>query len=108
MKKKSFKFRTTAFLVAIAVLFSVFFVDLFRIQVVNAGDYTTQKVTMSSSETTIEAARGEILDCNGVPLVTNEQVNSIVLNASYFPSTREQEKRNEILYNLILYLIEFV
>lgn len=101
MKKKSFKFRTTAFLVAIAVLFSVFFVDLFRIQVVNAGDYTTQKVTMSSSETTIEAARGEILDCNGVPLVTNEQVNSIVLNASYFPSTREQEKRNEILYNLI-------
>lgn len=99
--EKSLKFRTTAFFVAVSVLFSVFFVDLFRIQVVNAAEYSTQKVALRAVETTVEAARGEILDCNGVPLVVNEQISSIVLDASYFPSTAEQEKRNEILCALI-------
>ncbi len=101
MKEKSLKLRSMAFFMAVVLVFSVFLVDLFRIQVVHAEDYTTQAVALQSVETTIEAARGEILDCNGIPLVTNEQVNSIVLNASYFPSTREQEKRNEILCALI-------
>ncbi len=100
-KEKSLKLRYAAFFVAIAVFFSVFFVDLFRIQVVNAADYTTQKVTLRTADTTIEAARGEILDCNGVPLVTNEQVNTVVLDASYFPPTKEQSRRNEILCALI-------
>lgn len=101
MKEKSLKLRTTAFFIAVVMVFSAFLVDLFRIQVVHAEDYASQTVALQSVETTIEAARGEILDCNGIPLVTNEQVNSIVLNASYFPSTREQEKRNEILCALI-------
>lgn len=99
--EKSLKLRSTAFFVAAAVFFSAFFIDLFRIQVVNAAEYSTQKVTLRSVDTTVEAARGEILDCNGVPLVVNEQVSSIVLDASYFPSTSEQDKRNEILCALI-------
>ena len=39
--------------------------------------------------------------CHGVPLVVNEQISSIVLDASYFPSTSEQEQRNAILCALI-------
>ena len=98
---KSLKIRSTAFFVAAAVFFSAFFIDLFRIQVVNAAEYSTQKVTLRSVDTTVEAARGEILDRNGVPLVVNEQISSIVLDASYFPSTSEQEQRNAILCALI-------
>lgn len=101
MEKKSFKMRTAAGFFAVVFFFALFFADLFRIQVVHAEDYSTQKVALRSSETTVKAARGEILDCNGVPLVTNEQVNSVVLDASYFPSTKEQTRRNEILYTLI-------
>ncbi|MGN0572227.1 MAG: hypothetical protein ACI4K9_08615, partial [Candidatus Fimenecus sp.] len=101
MEKKSFKIRTAAGFFAVVFFFTLFFADLFRIQVVHAEDYSTQKVALRTSETTVKAARGEILDCNGVPLVTNEQVNSVVLDASYFPSTKEQEKRNEILCALI-------
>ncbi len=101
MKEKSLRLRTMAFIVAIALFFSVFLVELFRVQVVNAGEYSTDGVALNSVDSTIEAARGEILDCNGVPLVTNEQVNTIVLNASYFPPTSEQERRNEILAALI-------
>ena len=98
---KSLKIRSTAFFVAAAVFFSAFFIDLFRIQVVNAAEYSTQKVALRSVDTTVEAARGEILDCNGVPLVVNEQISSIVLDASYFPSTSEQAQRNAILCALI-------
>jgi len=105
MQEKSFKMRTAAGFFAVVFFFAVFFADLFRIQVVHAEEYSTTKVALRTSETTVQAARGEILDCNGVPLVTNEQVNTIVLDASYFPSTKEQEKRNEILYALI-YLTE--
>lgn len=101
MEEKSFKFRTAAGFLAVVLVFAIFFTDLFRIQVVHAEEYSTQKVTLRTSETTVKAARGEILDCNGVPLVTNEQVNSVVLDGSYFPSTREQEQRNKILYTLI-------
>lgn len=102
MEKRSFKMRTTAGFLAVVFFFALFFAELFRIQVVHAEAYSTQKVALRASETTVPAARGEILDCNGVPLVTNEQVNAVVLDASFFPSTKEQEKRNEILHALIL------
>lgn len=100
-QSRTVKFRLTAFLVAVVFIFSVFMVDLFRIQIVHAEDYSTQKVALSTSETTIEAARGEILDCNGVPLVTNKQVNTVIFNGSYFPSTKDQEQRNQIIITLI-------
>ncbi len=98
---KTAKFRLTAFIAAVIFIFSVFAADLFRIQVVHAEEYRSQRVALSSTETTIEAARGEILDCNGIPLVTNKQVNSVIFNGSYFPSTDDQEQRNEIILSLI-------
>ena len=93
--------RITAFTVAVLFLFSLFLADLFRIQIVNAEQYEASNVALSQNDTVIEAARGEILDCNGRPLVTNRQVNSIIFNGSYFPSTKDQEQRNEIIISLI-------
>ncbi len=104
--EKTVKFRLTAFIAAVIFIFSIFAADLFRIQVVHAEEYSSQRVALSSTETTIEAARGEILDCNGIPLVTNKQVNSVVFNGSYFPSTDDQEQRNEIILSLINLLEE--
>lgn len=101
MQEKNLKRRFRLFLICIIVSFSVFFVDLFRIQIVHAADNTSQRIAMSSVESTIPAARGEILDRNGVPLVTNQQVNSVYINAQYFPSTKQQEERNAILQKLI-------
>ena len=47
----------------------------------------------------VEAARGEILDRNGVTLVSNRPGNSIKFNAAIFPS--RQADRNRIVYSLI-------
>ncbi len=100
-KTKSTKFRTVAFTVAVLFVFSLFVADLFRIQIANADEATVEKVALKQTDTTIKAARGEILDCNGKPLVTNKQVNSIIFNGSYFPRTDEQQQRNEIIISLI-------
>lgn len=55
--------------------------------------------TLGAYTTTVDAARGEILDRNGAPLVTNRQGNSITFNATAFP--KDQEKRNEIIVSLV-------
>lgn len=93
--------RVTAFVVAVLFVFSLFLGDLFRIQIVNAEEYKAGNVALSQNDTVIEAARGEILDCNGRPLVTNRQINSVIFNGSYFPSTKDQKQRNEIILSLI-------
>lgn len=101
MQEKKLKTRFILFTVLIVTGLMVFYVDLFRIQIVHHADYTSQSIAMSSVESTIPAARGEILDRNGVPLVTNSQKNAIMLNAQYFPPLSEQKKRNEIILKLI-------
>lgn len=95
------KRRITAFTVAVVLIFSVFSADLFRIQIVHADEYRSQRIALKTADTTVEAVRGEILDCNGKPLVTNRQINSVIFNGSYFPSTKQQEQRNEIILSLI-------
>lgn len=101
-KSNNPKIRILAFTVFIIFVFSLFVADLFRIQIVNAADYETRKVALSETKTTINAARGEILDRNGTPLVTNRQINSVVFNASYFPPLKTgQAQRNEIIIALI-------
>lgn len=101
MNGNKLRFRISAFSVAVAVVFSIFAADLFRIQIIHGEEYKNTRVAYKQSDTTIVASRGEILDCNGKKLVTNKQVNSVVFNGSYFPRTSEQQQRNEIIISLI-------
>lgn len=100
-KPKNNSFRITAFVVAVIFVFTLFTADLFRIQIVNADDVSQEKVAVKKTDTTIKAARGIILDCNGKALVTNKQINTVIFNGSYFPRTDEQLQRNEIIISLI-------
>lgn len=97
----SFKLRTTAFIVLILFVVSVFIADLFRIQVVMGDEYSSKNVSLVSANTKIDALRGEILDRNGRALVYNVRSNTVFLDASYFPKESEKEKRNEIILALI-------
>ncbi len=97
----NFRFRTTAFVVAILFTISIFIADLFRIQVVQADEYTSKNIYLSTAQTKIDALRGEILDINGTPLVYNVSSNTVYIDASYFPKLSEIEARNEIIVALI-------
>ncbi len=79
------------------VLFSVFAINLFNIQVINPTK--DRGAAVSSIKVNVDAIRGDILDRNGYPLVTNKQVNKIVFNYTNFP--KDYESRNKIILELI-------
>lgn len=87
--------------VAIAVCFSLLVVSLVRTQLINGNEYKAAAKSLSVSSSTVKATRGEILDTNGTPLVTNRQGNSIVFKYADFPEAKNQTARNELIFSLI-------
>lgn len=92
--------RVISFCVLLA--FFVFFAfDLVKIQIIDGPEYDAASSAVSEKTARISAARGEIVDCNGQKLVYNDQGYSIIFDYAYFPSSSEQERRNEIILSLI-------
>lgn len=97
MSGKVAKTRNVAVFAIISLIFLVFLVNLFNIQVI--GKDRQDKTTVSSVEVVVPAIRGNILDRNGYPLVTNKQVNKIIFNYINFP--KDYTERNKIILELI-------
>lgn len=99
MKSKRDNLREIIIISFVALVFILFGVNLFRIQVINAKSEEDRIISSSSSK--VEAARGEIYDRNGKLLVTNSQSNSIIFDYNFFPTQSDMEKRIEIIDSLI-------
>lgn len=96
------RFSRAVFLnIVISIIFVSFLSKLIKVQVVDGDVYASKNSVVSSYDVVVQAARGDILDRNGNPLVTNRQGNSLVINSAYFPSGKEQKDRNKIVYGLI-------
>ena len=91
MKSKKENIREIIIIAFVVLVFTLFGVNLFRIQVINAPSEEDRIIT--SSSTKVEAARGEIYDRNGKLLVTNSQSNSLIFDDNFFPKAKEMEKR---------------
>ncbi len=85
--------------VAVVLIFAVFAVNLFRIQVADADDGSAGVTKISTVKA--EGTRGEIYDRNGKVLVTNKQINALIFEYSFFPSSSSIEERVEIIDSLI-------
>lgn len=86
--------------VAGAILGILLAVVLARLQFSGSGKAGADEplaVETSLYSTTISAIRGEILDRNGLPLISNEQVYSIRFNRSIWDGVRQ----NEVILSLI-------
>ncbi len=97
MSGKTAKNRNIITFTLIGVLFLVFLVHLFNIQVLGtdkSGDSAVSVVTVP-----VDAIRGEIYDRDGYPLVTNKQVNKLIFNYLNFP--KDYTERNKIIIALI-------
>ena len=101
MKSRYKSVRAVVAIVLIVAVLCGFAYELYDIQITNHEYYAAQNNTVKTYTVPIEAARGEIVDRNGNPLVTNRQGNSIILDAAYFPSSKENDERNEIIVSLI-------
>ncbi len=90
---------TGTIIIALGFLFLV--TALIKTQIVDGDEYKAAANSLAVSNSTVRAARGEILDCNGNPLVTNRQGNSVVFKHSEFPDAKDQKARNELILSLI-------
>lgn len=79
---------------------------LIKLQVVDGEAYLMKGSSISEKTVVIRAARGEILDRNGNPLVTNRQGYSLVFESALFPSPKQMKERGEIIHSLIQLLDE--
>ena len=98
MKKLSGVIRGTI-AVAIIVLFAVFFgIRLMKLQIVNGQMYLGLSKSSTTAYQTLAAARGEIVDRNGVPMVENEVAYNVIIEHSFFPD--DTAEQNEVILKI--------
>ena len=100
-RKRKFSPRGLTVTLAFLIIVAVFLGSLFKLQVIDGAEYAKAGNAITVKTVKVEGPRGEILDRNGSPLVTNRQGNSIIFDYSYFPSIKENSKRNQIIKALI-------
>lgn len=99
MEIKKLNSRNRILICIVFVIFVLFGVNLFRMQVVNGESSGEKAVKISTVK--VEATRGELYDRNGKLLVTNKQINSLIFEADYFPGQKDIEGRVKIIDSLI-------
>ncbi len=95
------KRRVVAGTVVIGAAFILLIISLFKTQLIDGNEYKAAAKSLAISTSTVKATRGEILDTNGKPLVTNRQGNSIVFKYNDFPEAKKQDERNQLIFSLI-------
>lgn len=101
MDSKRLAIRRIALPCILLAFILVFVGVLVKVQLIDGEEYASAVNTAKQTTVTIHAARGEIVDRNGKPIVENRQGYSIVFNYSYFPSKKENVERNSIIISLI-------
>ena len=86
--------RVSALGVAMLVVFAVLLLRLWALQVLAGTKYVDQAAANSFRTVRVQAPRGEVLDRNGVPLVTNAPATAILLWPADLPKvyTRRYEE----------------
>ncbi len=98
--KRFFEIFRVAAVVAVLVLSIVFAGSkLMKIQVVDGAMYLEMSKSSKSATQSVSAARGQIVDSAGKPMVQNRVSYNIVINSSFFPS--DYEGQNEVILKLI-------
>ena len=95
-KLNEHKIRYNIMLIIVYIIGVILLVQLFNLQIINGEKYRKESNTRLTRETTLEAARGEILDRTGNKLVTTTMNFSIEIYKT--------KVDNEILNNTLLKL----
>ena len=98
MEGKQFLRRSRVVLMILGAILAVFVWALYDLQVVQGAYYREQSTRKIANTETVQAARGEILDRYGRPLVTNRASYQVTLDANLMGDT---QKRNATLLSLL-------
>ncbi len=93
--------RLVALFLILAALTGISAAGLYSLQIINGEQYRQQAERHLTSTSVVSAARGEILDRYGRPLITNESVYSIRFDYAYW----DHKNQNNILLQLVQLVI---
>lgn len=89
--------RVFALFVTMAAIFGLFSIRLFQIQIIDGKEYAELAEAGTKTTISIAASRGEILDRNQIPLVSNRTSYAVVLDYNYFPHGTFKEQNDCLL-----------
>ena len=87
--------RTVGILAVVLLIFAVYSVRLFQIQIVDGEKYAAAADSGTSTNIEISASRGEILDTYNRPMVINRTTYEVVFDYNYFPRGTNEEAREK-------------
>ena len=96
--------RILALLLVISIVLGIYSVRLFQIQIVQGEEYSKLADESYKTSISIAASRGEIVDSNQIPLVSNRTSYAVTLDYNYFPHGNSSEKlkeQNDCLLSLV-------
>lgn len=96
--------RVFGLFVCMVIILFLFAVRLFQVQIVDGAEYAALADADIQTTISIAASRGEILDRNQIPLVSNRTSYAVVLDYNYFPNGNTDEgmkQKNDTLLLLI-------
>ncbi|MDD3692811.1 MAG: penicillin-binding transpeptidase domain-containing protein [Oscillospiraceae bacterium] len=102
-KINSPKRRAIALAAFIVLIFTVYSIRLFQIQIVDGEEYAQIASKNETINVPIQASRGEILDRYLKPMAINRTSFSIIFDYAFFPtgkSKEQQKKQNDIILAL--------
>ena len=95
MRKAGDRIRALIIVIMILVCMAFCGVGLMKIQIVQGKEYFEKSKVTSLGTQTINAARGEIVDSKGVPIVGNKVGFNIIIEKAFFPNDKQQQ--NDII-----------
>lgn len=115
-KKRNIRFNYNLISIFVYVVGIVLLARLFNLQIINGAEYRQKSNTRLTRETTLEAARGSILDRTGNPLVANTmgfavqmyktKIDNQVLNNTILKTINVLEKNGDTYVDHLPILIE--
>ncbi len=97
INKNSINLRFNVMTVIVYIIGIILLVQLFNLQIVNGAEYREQSNTRLSRESTLLAARGEILDKTGNSLVSSDMIFELEL----YKTKSDTETLNNSIFNII-------
>lgn len=98
MNRKHFHLHSRFMLVLLTASFAALLWGLVDLQIVNGSYYLAQSTRKIANTETVQAARGQILDCYGRVLVGNRATYQVTLNTNMMGSVQD---RNETILALL-------
>lgn len=104
MSPMNIRVRMIILIVFIAVATALCGIRLMKIQIVDGETYLEQSKYAAKGTQLIKAARGEIVDTNGIQIVKNKAGFNVIIEAAFFP--KDYEEGNEIILKTAKILME--